>query len=66
MLGIVHPRLRTAALPAELLNKRGKSVEVRIGGVIDPAQIDTLPNDESAIQYLRLRTDLLARRGSPP
>jgi putative hemolysin len=65
MLGMVHPRLRTAALPAELLNKRGKSVEVRIGGVIDPAQIDAMPNDESAIQYLRLRTDLLARRGSP-
>lgn len=64
MLGMVHPRLRTVALPAELLNKRGKSVEVRIGGVIDPAQMDALPNDESAIRYLRLRTDLLARRGS--
>ncbi len=65
MLGMVHPRLRTAALPAELLNKRGKSVEVRIGGVIDPAQIDALPDDKSAIRYLRLRTDLLARRDLP-
>ena len=65
MLGMVHPRLRTAALPAELLNKRGKSVEVRVGGVIDPAQIDALPDGESAIRYLRLRTDLLARRDMP-
>ena len=24
MLGMVHPRLRTAALPAEMLNKRGQ------------------------------------------
>ncbi len=29
MLGMVHPRLRTAALPAEMLNKRGKSVEIQ-------------------------------------
>ena len=35
MLGMVHPRLRTAALPAELLNKRGKAIEIRIGTPID-------------------------------
>ncbi|HEY3824505.1 MAG TPA: lysophospholipid acyltransferase family protein [Bryobacteraceae bacterium] len=29
MLGMVHPKLRTAALPVEMLNKRGKSVEVK-------------------------------------
>ena len=63
MLGMVHPRLRTAALPAELLNKRGRSVEVRIGGIIDAARIQALKTDEAAIRYLRLRTDLLARRG---
>lgn len=63
MLGMVHPRLRTAALPAELLNKRGRRVEVRIGGVVDAAQIQAMPDDEAAIRYLRLRTDLLARRG---
>ncbi len=62
MLGMVHPRLRTAALPAELLNKRGRSVEVRIGATIDPAQIQAMPDDEAATRYLRLRTDLLARR----
>jgi putative hemolysin len=65
MLGMVHPRLRTAALPAEFLNKRGKSVEVRIGAVIEPAQMDSFPSDESALRYLRLRTELLARRGEP-
>jgi putative hemolysin len=64
MLGMVHPRLRTAALPAELLNKRGRCVEVRIGAAIDAAHMQAMPDDEAAIQYLRLRTDLLARRGS--
>jgi len=62
MLGMVHPRLRTAALPSELLNKRGRCVEVRIGGVVDAAQIQAMPDDEAAIKYLRLRTELLARR----
>ncbi|MES1260397.1 MAG: lysophospholipid acyltransferase family protein [Acidobacteriota bacterium] len=63
LLGMVHPRLRTAALPAELLNKRGRAVEVRIGALIQAARIEALPGDEAAIRYLRLRTDLLARRG---
>ena len=63
MLGMVHPRLRTAALPAEMLNKRGKSVEIRIGGTIDPARIEAIPDDAEATKYLRLRVELLARRG---
>ncbi len=62
MLGMVHPRLRTAALPAELLNKRGKVVEVRIGGVIEPSEIEAIPDDEAAIRYMRLRTEVLASR----
>lgn len=63
MLGMVHPRLRTAALPAELLNKRGRSVEVRVGSVVESAKIATL-SDEAATSYLRLRTEILARRAT--
>jgi putative hemolysin len=66
MLGMVHPRLRTAALPAELLNKRNKTVEVRIGGTIDESELKAIPDDAAAIRYMRLRTDLLARRFSTP
>jgi putative hemolysin len=62
MLGMVHPRLRTAALPAEMLNKRGKSVEIRIGGAIDAARIEAVRDDEEAIRYLRLRAELLAHQ----
>jgi putative hemolysin len=64
MLGMVHPILRTAALPAELLNKRGKSVEIRIGGAIEPSRIAALPNDVEATRYLRLRTELMEGRGT--
>jgi putative hemolysin len=64
MLGMVHPLLRTAALPAELFNKRGRCVEVRIGSPVDPAHIQSMLDDEAAIKYLRLRTELLGRRSS--
>jgi putative hemolysin len=62
MLGMVHPRLRTAALPGEMLNKRGKRVEIRIGGIVEPGRIDALPDDAEGTRYLRFRTELLARR----
>jgi putative hemolysin len=64
MLGMVHPGLRTAALPAEMLNKRGKSVEIRIGGAIEQSRIEGLAGDIEATAYLRLRTELLEWRGS--
>ena len=63
MLGMVHPRLRTAALPVEMLNKRGKRVEIRIGNPIDASRFESMPDDAEAIGFLRLRTELLARRG---
>jgi len=62
VLGMIHPRLRTAALPAELLNKRGRIIEVRIGCVVDAFRLDATPDDGEALRYLRLRTELLARR----
>ncbi len=63
LLGMVHPRLRTARLPQELFNKRGKTIEVRVGSVIPPSEIAGLPDNAEATQYLRRRTYLLARRG---
>ena len=63
MLGMVHPRLRTAALAGEFLNKRGQSVEVRIGSVIEPARVEAFATDAEAIGYLRRRSEWLSRRG---
>src|SRR5579863_6123918 len=62
MLGMVHPILRTAALPNEMLNKQGKSIEIRIGRAIEPSRIEAIPEDAEATRYLRLRTELLEGR----
>ncbi len=63
LLGMVHPGLRTASLPSEFLNKRGKSVEVRIGRVVPFEAIASISDDSEVTRYLRWRTYALARRG---
>ena len=63
MLGMLHARLRTAALPAELLNKQGRVVEVRIGASINTSVLEEM-DDHAATQYLRLRSELLERRST--
>jgi putative hemolysin len=66
LLGLVHPLLGTAALPRELLNKRGSLVELRIGRPVSAETLASLPSDEAAMLYLRCRTDMLASRGLRP
>jgi len=61
VLGLIHPRLRTALLPRELLNKQGGTLHVRVGRPIPASQLARLGNDEEAAQYLRQRTLLLRR-----
>jgi putative hemolysin len=62
LLGMLHAKLRTAALPAEFLNKRGHPVEVRIGRAIPAATLDSFQDDRAAAEYLRSRTYLLGQR----
>jgi putative hemolysin len=52
--GLIHPSLRTALLPRELLNKRGRSIRVSIGRAIAP--------DRAATEYLWHRTHVLQAR----
>ena len=65
LMGAVHPGIRTVNLPRELLNKRGKSIELRIGRRVPAEALRALPSDDEAIEYLRCRTYLLASRGQP-
>ncbi|RTQ49736.1 GNAT family N-acetyltransferase [Hymenobacter gummosus] len=58
-LGLVHPLLRTARLPVELLNKRGQTVQVRIGAAVAPAELHQLPAAEQ-MPYLRARVHALS------
>jgi len=65
ILGMIHPRLRTAFLLQEFLQQEGKSVEVRIGSEIPADAVAAMPDDREAMEYLRWRTYLLGRRGKP-
>jgi putative hemolysin len=59
---MIHPRLRTAFLLQEFLKQEGKTVEVRVGSPIPSDTITSIDTDSEAIEYLRWRTYLLARR----
>ncbi|MGB9196949.1 MAG: GNAT family N-acyltransferase [Terriglobales bacterium] len=63
LLGMVHPRLRTAFLLQEFLQQREKRIRVRTGKPIPNELIASLDSAEEATQYLRLRTYLLSHRG---
>jgi putative hemolysin len=54
--------MRTALLPRELLNKRNKSVEIRIGSLIPFRNLEAFDNDADMTAYLRQRTFILSHR----
>lgn len=60
--GLAHPRLRTALLGRELLNKRGRCVEVRFGTPVTADKLKAIPTAREQVEYLRWRTYLLGRR----
>jgi putative hemolysin len=62
LLGMIHPKLRTAFLLQEFLQQEGKTIEVRIGSVIAREVIANIAGDREATEYLRWRSYLLARR----
>lgn len=66
MAGFLHPRLRTAMLPGQLLNKRGRTVELVIGTPISPVKLSDFGSLEQATEYLRARTYTLAFRRTAP
>jgi putative hemolysin len=65
VLGLIHPRLRTAFLLQEFLQQKGRTVNVRVGCEIPGDSIAGIADDREAIEYLRWRTYLLARRSRP-
>lgn len=54
LAGLVHPRLRTALLPHELLNKRDREIEARVGHAVS--------SEDHSTAELRRRTYWLAER----
>ncbi len=59
MAGMVHPLVRTAMLPNELLNKGRKNIQLRVGNLIPFKKLRTIEQDYEMSEYLRLHTYLL-------
>ncbi len=66
LMGALHPRLRTADLPRQTLNKRGQNIEVSIGRPVAAKFLKSFAGEREAIEYLRFRTFLLAGRANAP
>lgn len=62
LAGLLHPRVQTARLPSELLNKRGSTIEIRVGTPISPAELEKQGSVEKATEYLRGRTYVMRYR----
>lgn len=60
--GRIHPRLRTILLPHELVNKRGKRIDLEFGDAIPAREMAQYATDEALTTFLRLRTYILAER----
>ena len=58
ILGLIHPRLRTAMLARELMNKTNRSVSIDIGNPIPYKKLENM-SDSEAIEYLRMRTFIM-------
>lgn len=65
VLGLIHPKLRTALLPHEYLNKKQRRLDIRIGRPIPPERAAAISSDEALTRYLRWRTYLLSQRREP-
>lgn len=66
LLGLVHPRVRTAMLAREFMNKENRRVEFTIGKTISPKRLQVFEDNAELIRYLRLQTYSLAAPHQTP
>ncbi|MCE5271179.1 lysophospholipid acyltransferase family protein [bacterium] len=62
LLGLLDPRLRTAMLPRELVNKRNRRLSVLVGRPIPWSRLEQFESDRELADYLRLSTLILGNR----
>jgi putative hemolysin len=65
-LGLLHPSMRTVMLTRELLNKRHRTIPVRIGRPIGAERLAKQPDNAKLASFLRLSTYALEARSSAP
>ncbi|BDD07250.1 lysophospholipid acyltransferase family protein [Aureibacter tunicatorum] len=56
ILGLIHPSLRTAALPSEMLKKKNEVIRLRIGKPISVKEQMEYKDLKSYTQFLRMKT----------
>ena len=61
MAGLVHPKLRTALLPREVMRKRTTEIRMKIGAPIPYRKLSCMEDPEALTRYLRFRTYLLRK-----
>ena len=61
LMGLIHPRLRTALLAHEMFKKRGSTVPLQVGNPISYRKLQKM-SDSEMTRYLRLNTYLLKNR----
>ncbi len=59
LAGLIHPLVRTALLPRELLNKRGRSLHVSVGKVLTKRQWSRFDDPDRLTAFIRAATYLL-------
>jgi putative hemolysin len=56
ILSFIHPSLRTAKLPSEFLNKKGHTIQIRIGKPVRPEEYKPYHNPEHLLNFIRAKT----------
>ena len=62
LIGRIHPNLRTAKLPSELLNKKKQVIKLRIGSSIPVKELDQFPEIYQFGRFLRAKSYSLAQQ----
>jgi len=60
--GLIHPRLRTAMLPHELVNKKNRTIEMHIGSPLSWKKLSAFHDQTQLMDYLRFKTYFLRHR----
>ena len=66
LAGLLHPRLGTALLPRQLLNKVGYHLPLTYGAIISPQELAAFESPRAVTEYLRISTEALASSSSLP
>lgn len=56
LMGCIHPRLRTAMLAREFLNKERRRIRIRFGPPVTPSRSKTFSSSLQLARFLRLRS----------